>query len=88
MDSIVIGSGITGLNTALALLEKGANVELWDIGFVENLKTYNSDNFIDLKKKLKISSEILIGDNSKFFPEPINQNLFDIPPQRNYFLKK
>jgi hypothetical protein len=87
MDSIVIGSGITGLNTALALLEKGANVELWDIGFVENLKTYNSDNFLDLKKKLKISSEILIGDNSKFFPEPIKQNLFDIPPQRNYFLK-
>ena len=39
MDFIVIGSGITGLNTALALLEKGSNVELWDIGFVENLKT-------------------------------------------------
>lgn len=87
MDFIVIGSGITGLNTALALLEKGSNVELWDIGSIENLKTYNNDNFIDFKKNFKLSSETLIGDDSKLFPEPVNQNLFDIPPQRDFVLK-
>ena len=30
MSIIVIGSGITGSNVALSLLEKGKSVELWD----------------------------------------------------------
>ena len=51
-----------------------------------SLKIYNNDNFFDLKKNFKISSEMLVGDNSKLFPEPINQSLFDIPPQRDFIL--
>ena len=41
MSVIVIGSGITGSNVALSLLEKGESVELWDFGKKENSLTFH-----------------------------------------------
>tara|TARA_B100000767_G_scaffold275088_1_gene310373 strand:+ start:1128 stop:2714 length:1587 start_codon:yes stop_codon:yes gene_type:complete len=86
MSIIVIGSGITGSNVALSLLEKGEVVELWDFGKKENLDTINSENFKDFKKTLNNSVESLIGKESKQFPNPSDQKLFEIPPLRNFLL--
>jgi len=88
MSTIVIGSGITGSNVALSLLEKGESVELWDFGKKENLNTINSANFIDFKKNLEHSVENLIGARNNQFPNPHNQKLFQIPPLRNFILDK
>ena len=87
MSNIVIGSGITGSNVALSLLEKGEKVELWDFGKKENLDTVNNENFRDFKKNLNKSVENLIGKENKQFPNPSNQKLFEIPPLRNFLLK-
>ncbi len=86
MSTIVIGSGITGSNVALSLLKKGEQVELWDYGKQENLRTYNDKNFVDFKKNLQNSSEALIGNDKKSFPTPADQKLFEIPPLRNFIL--
>ena len=86
MSSIVIGSGITGSNVALSLLEKGEKVELWDFGKRENLDTVSNENFIDFKKNLNVSMESLIGKENKQFPNPYTQKLFEIPPLRNFLL--
>ena len=86
MSNIVIGSGITGSNVALSLLEKGEKVELWDFGKKENLDTINNENFRDFKKNLNVSVENLIGKENKQFPNPFNQKLFEIPPLRNFLL--
>ena len=86
MSIIVIGSGITGSNVALSLLEKGKNVELWDFGKRENLDTLNSRNFEDFKKNVNDSVEGLIGKNDYQFPNPSDQKLFEIPPLRNFLL--
>ena len=88
MSVIVIGSGITGSNVALSLLEKGEKVELWDFGKKENLDTINNDNFKDFKKNLNESVESLIGKENKQFPNPSDQKLFEIPPLRNFLLDK
>ena len=88
MNFIVIGSGITGSNVALALLEKGYNVELWDVGKKEKLNNLNNDNFYDFKKDIKNSVKNLIGDQNKNFVSPYNQKLFEIPPLRNFLLNK
>ena len=88
MSIIVIGSGITGSNVALSLLEKGKSVELWDCGKNENLNTTNNNNFIDFKKDLNNSVESLIGKKDNQFPNPSDQKLFKIPPLRNFLLNK
>ena len=88
MNYIVIGSGITGSNVALALLEKGHNVELWDVGKKEKLDNLSNDNFYDFKKDIKNSVKNLIGDQNKNFVSPYNQKLFEIPPLRNFLLNK
>ena len=88
MSIIVIGSGITGSNVALSLLEKGKSVELWDCGKIENLNTTNNNNFIDFKKDLNNSVESLIGKKDNQFPNPSDQKLFKIPPLRNFLLNK
>ena len=86
MSVIVIGSGITGSNVALSLLEKGENVELWDFGKKENLNTINNENFKDFKKDINSSVENLIGKENNLFPNPSDQKLFEIPPLRNFLL--
>ena len=86
MSSIVIGSGITGSNVALSLLEKGEEVELWDFGKKENIDTVNNENFKDFKKNLNASVDSLIGKENKQFPNPSTQKLFEIPPLRNFLL--
>ncbi len=86
MSVIVIGSGITGSNVALSLLERGENVELWDFGKKENLDTVNDENFKDFKKNLNNSVESLIGKENNQFPNPSDQKLFEIPPMRNFLL--
>ena len=88
MSTIVIGSGITGSNVALSLLEKGEKVELWDFGKKENLHSVNNENFKDFKKNLNHSVESLIGKESKQFPNPSSQKLFEIPPLRKFLLNK
>ncbi len=86
MSIIVIGSGITGSNVALSLLQKGKNVELWDFGKKENLDTVNNENFENFKKSLNNSVESLIGKENNQFPNPSDQKLFEIPPLRNFLL--
>ncbi len=88
MSVIVIGSGISGSNVALTLLEKGENVELWDIGKKENLDTINDENFEDFKKDINNSVNNLIGDKSVEPLNPYKQKLFEIPPLRNFLLSK
>ena len=88
MSIIVIGSGITGSNVALALLEKGEDVELWDFGKKENLDTINDQNFENFKKDIDNSVKNLIGDKSEVSLNPYNQKLFEIPPLRNFLLSK
>ena len=86
MSVIVIGSGITGSNVALSLLEKGENVELWDFGKKENLNTFSDENFVDFKKNLDVSAKSLVGEENIQFPNPSDQKLFEIPPMRNFIL--
>lgn len=88
MSIIVIGSGISGANVALSLLEKNQDVELWDFGKKENINTINDENFINFKKDLEYSVENLIGKKNTQFPDPYNQKLFEIPPLRNFILDK
>jgi hypothetical protein len=88
VNNIVIGSGITGSNVALYLLEKGQNVELWDVGKTEKLEFYDDENFLDSKKNFIHSFRSLVGDDDKNFINPYNQNLFDLPPLRNFVLNK
>ena len=88
MSIIVIGSGISGSNVALTLLEKGENVELWDYGKDENLDTINNENFEDFKKDINNSVNSLIGNRKEKSINPYNQKLFEIPPLRNFLLNK
>jgi len=88
MKAIVIGSGIVGSNTCLSLLNKGYSVELWDVGHIENIKNFNNENFLNIKKDFSISSKSLLGDENLHFPEPYQQKLFELPPLRNFILKE
>lgn len=86
---IVIGSGICGVESALALLEKGHLVEIWDIGIKEKKEFYlNSQNFLNTKKDFDNSYKMILGSNLQNFIEPSSKKIFNIPKSRNYFLSE
>jgi len=91
MSFIVIGSGISGVNAALTLLERGKEVELWDVGITDDFKDSQLSNFksnVEFKKSLTKPYEFFYGENLHGISTPQSNSLFSLPENRNYYLKK
>jgi len=86
MNAIVIGSGPTGSNVALTLLEKGFDVEVWDVGKDECCAKSNNAGFIDFKNYDGINKYFL-GNDFEGLISPISDELFKVPVNRDYLVQ-
>jgi len=83
MKAIVIGGGAAATNVALTLLEKGVFVEMWDVGKVESNNKTGQGGFLDLKNQHGLE-KYLLGENLDGIISPVSNDLFRIPPNREF----
>lgn len=84
MRVVVVGSGVSGAHAALTLLERGHDIELWDVGRKESAFPERSATFHDLKRRLADPVAYFLGaDRSALIP-PGAPELFNHPPSRQF----
>ena len=81
---IVIGSGPSGSNLALSLLELGHKVSIIDIGYEEPIVPYPNLNFNQLKSVLNSPQNFFLGDDFDGIILPTDKKLYTYPKNRNY----
>lgn len=82
----VIGSGPSGVNAALTLLERGKTVVLYDVGIQEREIPHSESTFNGLKSLLADPISYFLGENFSGVIPPASGRLFDYPPVRNFRL--
>ncbi len=83
----IIGSGPSGVNTALTLLQRGKRVRLFDVGIVEEEIAYPDKSFHELKGALDNPYRFFLGAGIDAIIPPDSEVLHEYPPNRNYILK-
>lgn len=83
----VIGSGPSGANAALTLLERGKRVILYDVGIVEAHPPEPDADFEALKERLADPQEYFLGRNFEALIPQDAQALLSLPPSRAYHLR-
>lgn len=86
--TIVIGSGPSGANAALTLLEKGRRVVLMDVGNEEEDLPLKENTFDELKMLLPDPWQYLLGDRLQGIIPPGSVSVFEYPPSRNYLVRE
>jgi len=85
-DYIVIGSGATGAISAKALVDKGVNVTMLDVGVEDDKykqKIPNKD-FVSLRKNEKEQSSFFLGDDFEGVPWETSRVGSQLTPPRNF----
>jgi len=84
MRTVVVGGGVSGAHAALTLLERGHDVELWDIGREEADFAEPGTTFHELKSGLANPvAEFLGADLGALIP-PATAELLRYPPSRQF----
>jgi choline dehydrogenase-like flavoprotein len=84
MKVVVIGAGVSGAHAALTLLERGAAVELWDIGREEVSFPEPGSSFHELKGRLADPIGHLLGQDLQALIPPDAPELLRYPPTRRF----
>jgi len=80
----VIGSGPSGANAALTLLERGKEVVMYDVGIEEKPFPHPQATFNDLKELLDDPHSFFLGSRLQGIIPPGSEEIFDYPPSRDF----
>jgi choline dehydrogenase-like flavoprotein len=80
----VIGSGPSAASAALALLERGVDVEMIDIGITEPAPPAPEAGLVALKTELADPFSYFLGDDYQAVLFPPSRDLYSLPPNRRY----
>jgi choline dehydrogenase-like flavoprotein len=83
---VVVGSGVSGAHAALTLLERGLEVELWDIGEEEPPFPEPELSFGELKEHLPDPVGYFLGRDLEALVPPTAQELLRYPPSRRFMV--
>jgi hypothetical protein len=81
---VIIGSGVSGAHAALTILERGHDVELWDIGREEATFPDEGVTFHDLKNRLADPAAYFLGTDLGGLVPPSSPELLRYPPSRQF----
>ena len=84
MRTVVVGGGVSGAHAALTLLERGHDVELWDIGGEEPDFADPGVAFHDWKSLLADPVAHLLGADLGALIPPATAELLRYPPSRRF----
>jgi choline dehydrogenase-like flavoprotein len=84
MKTIVVGSGPSGVNAALTLLQRGVAVELWDTGREEAPFPQPQSSFHGLKETLDDPHAYFLGKRFEALLPPGSGELLRYPPARSF----
>jgi choline dehydrogenase-like flavoprotein len=84
MKIVVVGSGVSGAHAALTLLERGHDVELWDVGREESPFPEKNATFHDLKSRLADPVTYFLGADLHALIPPGVPELLRHPPSRQF----
>jgi choline dehydrogenase-like flavoprotein len=81
---VVVGGGVSGAHAALTLLERGEQVELWDVGREEASFSEPGATFHDLKQRLADPLTFFLGTDLQGLVPPTSPELLRYPPARQF----
>ena len=81
---VVVGSGVSGAHAALTLLERGHDVELWDVGREEKPFPEPGATFHELKDRLADPVTYFLGADLGALVPPTSPELLRYPPAREF----
>lgn len=85
MRTIVVGGGVAAAHGALTLLERGHEVEVWDVGRDDEREFPDpGTTFHDLKNRLADPVTYLLGTNLETLVPPAVPELLRYPPSRRF----
>jgi choline dehydrogenase-like flavoprotein len=84
MRIVVVGSGVSGAHAALTLLERGHDVELWDVGREEKAFPEHGATFHELKSRLSDPITYFLGEDLEALVPPAASELIRPPPSRQF----
>lgn len=84
MRIVIVGSGVSGAHAALTILERGHDVELWDIGREETTFPDEGVTFHDLKSGLADPAAYFLGADLSGLIAPASPELLRYPPSRQF----
>jgi len=84
MRTIVVGGGVSGAHAALTLLERGLDVELWDVGREEAAFAEPGTTFHAWKDDLPDPVAHLLGADFGALIPPSDPELLRYPPSRQF----
>jgi choline dehydrogenase-like flavoprotein len=83
---VVVGSGVSGAHAALTLLERGHDIELWDIGEEEPFFPEPGLSFHELKERLPDPVGYFLGPDLDALVPPTAEELLRYPPSRRFMV--
>lgn len=84
-NTIVVGSGASGVHFALSLLKKGYDVTMLDVGYQKSEVLNPKDSFIELKANLDDTVSYFLGTDFEAFISPDHDSeYYGFPPSKNY----
>jgi choline dehydrogenase-like flavoprotein len=86
MKCVVIGSGPSGANAALTLLQRGQSVEMWDTGRQDAGVPHPEASFHGLKDVVPDPQEYFLGKRFEALLHPGSGELLRYPPSRNFLV--
>jgi choline dehydrogenase-like flavoprotein len=84
MRIVVVGSGVSGAHAALTLLERGHEVDMWDVGREEAAFPERSATFHGLKSRLADPVAYFLGTDCRALVPPGVPDLFRHPVSRQF----
>jgi len=84
MRIVVVGAGVSGSHAALTLLERGYDVELWDVGREERAFPEAGVTFHELKGRLNDPIAYFLGAGLAALIPPTSAELLRYPPSRGF----
>jgi len=83
---IVVGAGVSGAHAALTILERGHDVELWDVGREETKFPEEGVSFHELKGRLADPTTYFLGAELGALVPPASAELLRYPPSRQFLI--
>ena len=85
---VVVGSGVSGAHATLTLLERGHDVELWDVGREEPAFPVQGATFHELKDRLADPIAYFLGADLQALVPPASPELLRYPPSREFLTSR
>jgi choline dehydrogenase-like flavoprotein len=81
---VIVGAGVSGAHAALTILERGHDVELWDVGREEAKFPDEGVSFHDLKSRLSDPAAYFLGADLGGLVPPTSSELLRYPSSRQF----